>query len=395
MISHQEASIIIASSLTKTKNSITLPLCESINHIVAQDVIAPISLPACNNSAMDGYAVRSSDIPATLPITNMIKAGDRCHTALEPRTTVKIMTGAPVPNNADAVVMREDVTEQNNLATFAHSAQSGQYIRYKGQDMQQDSILFDQGTHVTPQVIAIGAATNLHTLSVAQPPTVALLATGDELFPHGATPIEGMHCNITSLALHEQIKQAGGIPLDLGIAKDNPKHLKQMIEQGLVYDMLITCGGISMGDFDYVKQCFDNLGITRHVSSVAIKPGKPFVFGLTPNKTPVFGLPGNPVSAMITFELFVFSAIKQILGSTLLQRPRAWATLAHDYNKPKGKAHIVRLSLHQKEQQTMAVPKPDQSSAKLTSMLDVDALYIAPATLSFIPRDTLIPITLL
>ncbi len=377
MLSVSEAKQRIGSSLPRLGTE-QVAVAEAVGRICAADVTATRALPPYDNSAMDGFAVRSSDLPGTVPVAGTIPAGDPGDRDLPEGSVLRIMTGAPLPRGADAVVMRENVNDLGDTAEFAEPAIVGRHIRGAGEDVAPGDVIAAAGMVIDPGMVGLLAAQGHETIAVARRPRVAILSTGDELVEVGQPPTSGQIVNSNAHALAAQIRAAGGEPVSLGIAKDTLEDSIAKLKQGAEADMLVTCGGVSVGDFDFVKEAFDTVGIAVDFWKVAIKPGKPLVFGHTKAGAPVFGLPGNPVSAMVTFEVFARPAMLAMMGATAIDRPLVPVTLEHDLRKRPGRSHYIRARLRRDGATLLAGPHPKQGSGMLSSMIGVDALVVIP-----------------
>ncbi len=349
-------------------------LADCLGRVLASDAIADRQLPPVDNSAMDGFAVRAGDVPGELPIAGVIAAGDRPGTTLPPGRALKIMTGAPLPAGADSVVIREDVEERDGVAVFSAAAVIGDNIRRAGEDVAPGDRAIAAGSTIGPGELGLCAALGMASLPVARRPQVAVLSTGDELVELGGEIGPGQIVSSNAWALAGQVIQAGGSPVSLGIARDDRAEIERRVRDGLGADVLLTSGGVSVGDFDLVKEAMAAAGIALDLWKVAIKPGKPLAFGVAPTGTLVFGLPGNPVSAMVSFELFARPALRALLGATALHRPRAPVMLPRGYRKPAGRAHFLRARVIRRDGSLVAELHGRQGSGMLSSMVGVNAL---------------------
>lgn len=358
---------------------------EAMHRFLATDIEATRPLPPCDNSAMDGFAVRADDVPGELPVLGTIAAGHLPDAILRPGHAWRIMTGAPMPRGADAVVIREHVDDMTARARFDRSATRGQNIRNAGEDIAIGARVAARGTHLGPGEIGLLAALGNATVRVHRRPRVAIISTGDELVGVDTVPGPGQIVNSNAYALAAQVRDAGGVPIVAGIAPDLPDVMAAMFRRGLDADVLLTSGGVSVGDFDHVKSVFATLGVSMDFWKVAMKPGKPLAFGVSEAGKLVFGLPGNPVSSMVVFELFARPALLAMQGATSIDRPRAFVSLATTYDKQPGRAHFVRARLHRKRplsedaETLVATPLAKQGSGMLSSMVGVDALLHIPA----------------
>ncbi len=353
-------------------------LDEAAGRISAAIVIAERPLPGFDNSAMDGFAARSADLPATLPVAAHVAAG-QMPAPLQPGTAARIMTGAPLPPGADTVVMFEDAQDAGTQVTLP-AARAGNNVRRAGEDIEISQPALDAGQPFDWGAIALAAALGLTELQAARRPVVAIIATGDELVDVATRPGPGQVVDSSAHALAVQIAEAGGVPRYLGIARDRPADVRALVERALGCDVVVTTGGVSAGDHDHVRAVLLSLGMSFDFWKVAMKPGKPFAAGLV-GGVPVFALPGNPVSSLLVFELFVRPAILTMLGAAHVDRPRAPVVLPAGYSKPPGRTHYLRASLTRDGERLVARPHSHQGSHMLTSLVGLDALVEIDAAL--------------
>ncbi|ACY14441.1 molybdenum cofactor synthesis domain protein [Haliangium ochraceum DSM 14365] len=387
MLTVEQASARVRASAAPLGSEL-VPLAHAQGRILGADLRAGRALPPHDNSAMDGFAVRCADLPGTLPVAGTVAAGDAGDAVLAAGSALRIMTGAPMPAGADAVVIREEVEDLGERARFAAAAQPGDNLRRAGEDIALGAVALAAGMRLGAGELGLAAALGHSALAVARRPRVAILSTGDELVSAEVPPRPGQIVNSNAYALAAQVREAGGIPVDAGIAPDDPDILVARVRSALAADVLLTAGGVSVGDFDFVKDAFARAGVTMDFWKVAVKPGKPLAFGHTSDKRPVFGLPGNPVSSMLGFELFVRPLLLAMQGARSLDRPRATVTLASDYGKRPGRDHYLRARLRREGDVLRAELHPRQGSAMLGSMVDIDALVIAPADSGDLPAGT-------
>jgi molybdopterin molybdotransferase len=327
---------------------------------------------------MDGFALLSADLPGKLAVTQTIAAGAMPTRPIASGECARIMTGAPLPAGADAVVMREDVEDRQDVAVFKSSASQGQHIRKAGEDINVGESYLQQGQQVGHGELALLAAQVEDGAWVYRRPRVAVLSTGDELVPPGRTPGPGQIVNSNNLVLCAQVRAAGGIAYDAGIVPDQRQATERALRALSDYDVLLTSGGVSVGDFDYVKDAFQTVGIGIDFWKVAIKPGKPLAFGRRDGQL-VFGLPGNPASSLVSFELFVRPALRALLGDPKPLRRTTRARLGDAISKKPGRAYYIRASLEERDGELWALPASTQSSGALRSMTALDGLIILPA----------------
>jgi molybdopterin molybdotransferase len=352
---------------------------DALDRVLGADVVAERQLPAWDNSAMDGFAVRSADVPATLPVAGTVAAGVWPAPPLAPGTALRVMTGAPMPAGADAVVIREVVDDCGDRARFAEPARPGQNLRRAGEDVAIGQRVLAAGCTLSAGEIGLLAALGQTHVEVAGRPRVALLSTGDELVELGREPGPGQIINSNAHALAAQVREAGGVPIALGIARDDRADLPAQLRRGWTADILCTSGGVSVGDYDYVRDAFAELGVGLEFWKVAMKPGKPLAFGVAGGGPLIFGLPGNPVSSMVSFELFVRPVIRLLQGAADVDRPQIEVVLQSEYRKAAGRAHYVRARLDVSGPEYRATIVARQGSAMLHSMVGIDALVEIPA----------------
>ncbi|HWN66362.1 MAG TPA: gephyrin-like molybdotransferase Glp [Haliangium sp.] len=357
-----------------------VPIDRAQGRVLAHAITSGRDLPPWDNSAMDGFAVRSADLPGVLPVAGTVAAGHAPGEVLAPGTALRIMTGAPLPAGADAVVIREDSEElPGDRVRLAAPAAPGDNVRRRGEDVAVGQPALDAGIHLGAGEIGFLAALGNGMVRVARRPRVAILSTGDELVSVDVPPRPGQIINSNLYALAAQVREAGGVPVNAGIAPDRPDDLLPRIREALAADVLLTSGGVSAGDFDFVKDALAAAGVSVGFWKVAMKPGKPLAFGATAAGGLVFGLPGNPVSSMVGFELFVRPALLAMQGARELHRPRAPVTITSSYGKQPGRAHFLRATLRRQGDSLLADLHPRQGSAMLSSMVGTHALVVVPA----------------
>jgi molybdopterin molybdotransferase len=360
-----------------------VPLEQAAGRILAADILAPRALPGFDNSAMDGYAARSADLPGTLPVAGVIAAGDLDVPALRPGAALRIFTGAPMPAGADTVVIQEDAVRDGDRVRLPASP-AGDNVRVVGEDVAVGEIALPAGTRLTGWDIGLAAALGLEALPVARAPRVALIATGDELVDVATAPRPGQLVDSSVHALAALVREAGGVPERLGIARDDLASLADRLAAARDHDVVITTGGVSVGDKDHVREALAAAGISLELYKVAMRPGKPFSFGIRPGAppAPVFGLPGNPVSTVVGFELFLRPALLAMQGARVVDRPQVMVHVAGGYRKDRGRAHYLRARVVRHGDQLIATPHPKQGSAMLSSLVGCNALVVIGAELT-------------
>lgn len=364
-------------------------ILESLGRVLAEDVIAPWDMPLCDNSAMDGYAVRARDCQneASLKITGYVPAGAVAATPVDPGCAIKIMTGAPLPAGCDAVVPFEEAEERDGHVQAKAAVKPRQHIRFLGEDVRCGEKIIPHGTLVGPAEISMMASLGKACVNVYRRPRVAILSTGDELVELGEALSPGNVINSNAYSLAAAVRDAGAIPLMLGIARDNLESHREKMMEGLDADVLITSAGVSAGDRDLVRDVLADLGVEQIFWRVDIKPGGPTAFGIK-NSKPVFCLPGNPVATMITFEEFVRPALLKMMGHRRVLRPFVPAILQEEVHKKPGKIKFLRVRLQCENGKRLAYSSGDQNTGMLKTMLVADAIAMLPADrTSFSPGD--------
>jgi molybdopterin molybdotransferase len=366
-------------------------LSAALGRVLSQAVRAGRSLPPWDNSAMDGYAVRAADVVAgaPLPVVGVVAAGHPAVEPLRPGHTLRIMTGAPMPAGADAVIMREEAQEQDGQVRFANKPAPGDHIRRAGEDVQDGEEVLPQGARLGPGELGLLASLGRTLVCVHRRPLVAIVSTGDELVPADQPPRPGQIVGSNAHALAAQVQECGAIPWVLPLVPDDREQLGQAFAQALRADVVLSSGGVSVGEFDYVKDVLRELGVKERFWQVDMKPGKPLSFSVAPQGAPVFGLPGNPASAMVSFELFVRPALLRLLGhgglapsarayALPLTRPVALVGLRAAITPDRRRLHFLRARVERDDRGLWATPASRQGSGMLRSMVGVNALLEIP-----------------
>ena len=356
-------------------------LLDALGRVLGVDIIAPRSNPPWDNSAMDGFAVRWEDIkkeheitkPAELTIIEDIQAGSVATKEVGPGQAIRIMTGAPVPKGADTVVRVEYTEPSEKSVRIFLPEPKGANIRACGEDVKVGEVIIPKGTLLRPGEVGMLAILAKSFVLVHQQPRVGILSTGDELADLDEQFDEHKIVNSNSYGIAAAVKEAGGIPILLGIAKDEPASLKEKISQGLTCDIIVLSGGVSMGDYDFTKIVFEELGADMHFWKLAIRPGQPLAFGKIQGKL-AFGLPGNPVSSMMTFEQLVRFAVLKMAGHTKLERPTIEAEFQESFKKQPDRRHFLRGILKRENGKITVRTTGPQGSGILTSMVKANGL---------------------
>ena len=361
-----------------------VPLERALGCALARDIAAPHDLPPFANSAMDGYAVRAHDTvgagpnsPVRLRLVGEVPAGGTEDVPVAEGCAVRIMTGAPIPSGADAVVMVEDTRLEGECVLVYAEVESGRHIRSAGEDVAAGELVMGAGDELRPQHLGMLAAMGFASAPVIRRPRVALLTTGDEVVEPGAPLGRGQVRNSNRYSVGAQVRESGA---ELTFFRHVPDDLEQarlaLSEAASDADMVVSVGGVSMGERDCVRAAMEEAGQVSFWRA-AIKPGKPFLFGRVLG-VPCFGLPGNPVSAMVTFELFVRPALRRMAGHKVLHRPRVTARLACRVEHEPGRREFLRARVEWTQDGLVCHPARGQGSAMLSGMLSANALAIVP-----------------
>jgi len=375
------------------------PILDCLGQVLAEDVYSTIDIPPLDNSAMDGYALRAKDTrgagessPRYLAVVGEVAAGSMPTKEVRPGTAIRIMTGAPLPEGADAVVQFENTDEVNRKSSGGDlpqigilcQAKKGLNVRGRGEDIARGNLILKKGKVLRPQEIGVLASLGRSTALVIRRPIVAILATGDELIGVDQPLAPGKIHDSNNYTIAAEVSRYGGIPKILGIGRDSVRSLTEKIDEGLDADMLITSGGVSKGDYDIVKDVLAEHGEVGFWT-VCMKPGKPLAFGIIKKteggrekKLPHLGLPGNPVSSMITFEQFARPAILKMMGKKILVKPAIRAIIEDDVVDTDGRRLFARVSVTRRGGQYRASVTGPQGSGILTSMAKANGLAVIP-----------------
>ncbi|MDQ5839773.1 MAG: molybdopterin molybdotransferase MoeA, partial [Chloroflexota bacterium] len=366
---------------------IGLNLLDAQGCVLAQDVTSEVALPGFTNSAMDGYAVRAADLadasetaPVMLPVVKDIAAGNTQALSLAPGQSMRIMTGAPMPHGADAVVPVERTDGGLAKVTFVASVSVGGSVRQAGDDVAAGDLVMRDGTRLEPRQIALLAAVGTGRVSVTPKPRVVVISTGDELIEPGTRPGFGQVVDSNGLMLTAAVRGLDCIPFRVGCVRDDPRTFLATIESQLLRaDAVITTGGVSMGAYDTVKEVLSRVG-TMRFDKVAMQPGMPQGFGvLGEDEVPVFTLPGNPVSAMVSFEVFVAPALRRMAGRPLHEVPLLTAVVSDGWTAPAGKVQFARVVLSRNGSGYSVAIAGLQGSHALGGLASANALAVIPA----------------
>lgn len=356
-------------------------LAHCIGRVLAEDLVAPESLPLFSSSAVDGFAVRSSDAGKPLRVLGESAAGRPFAGSIEPGTAARILTGGVLPDGADCVVMVEDARVEGDVVVTPSPLKAGTNFHRPGADLRAGETVTTAGTQLGAAELGLAAALGFPRLPVRRRPRVALMSTGDELVEVGEKPGRGQIVDSNRWALLAALREVGAEVRGLGIAPDDPEPLRKLVVEALrEVDVLVTSGGVSVGTHDLVKPLLESLG-TVHVGRVKLKPGKPFTFATlrADGKDRIaFGLPGFPVSSLVTFEVFVRPALRKMQGFTSLQRPTLPVRLAYDARASADRTEYQRVTLKRDGNELVAGSTGSQSSSRLMSLAGAHALVRIP-----------------
>ncbi|HEX9024529.1 MAG TPA: gephyrin-like molybdotransferase Glp [Geobacteraceae bacterium] len=357
-----------------------VPLLDSLGMVIAEEIVAPWDMPGYDNSAMDGFAVRAADCRETcsLRVTGYIPAGGSATVAVEPGCAVRIMTGAPVPPGCDAVVPVEKTEETDGTLRLSGTVRQGQHIRIKGEDVRRGEAIIPVGTVIRSPEISMLASFGKAFVPVFRKARVAILSTGDELIELGEPPEAGRIINSNALSLAAAVKETGALPVILGIARDDRESHRKKLAEGFKADVLITSAGVSAGDRDLVRDVLREMDVEQIFWRVDMKPGGPTAFGMKEGK-PVFSLPGNPVSTLVTFEEFVRPALLKMMGHKRVIKPFVKVVLQGEVRKKPGKINFLRVKLARDNDRYLAYSSGDQNTGILRTMMLADAMVLLPA----------------
>ena len=368
----------------------SVPLGEALGRVLAEPVVAGREIPPWDNSSMDGYALRAADTetasqehPVTLPVVGEVAAGRVAAREIGPGQACRILTGAPLPPGSDSVVPQEEVSRDGGHVSLRRPVQRGAYVRPRGEDIRSGDRILEAGSVLRPAALGVLAALGHARVSVCRRPTVGRALHGDELVDPGSPLGPGQIPDSNTYSLCGLVVEAGAIPLSLGIARDRREELVERFRRGLEANVLVSSAGVSVGDRDFVREAVKALGARLDFWKVNMRPGKPLTFGRI-GECLFFGLPGNPVSSMVTFELFVRPVLRRLGGHRALGRPRIRARALEPIDNPGSRPGYLRVRLESRNGTLGARPTGEQGSAILRSMLLADGLAV-------LPGDTKVP----
>jgi molybdopterin molybdotransferase len=373
------------------------PLLEALGSVIAEDAVADRDVPPFRNSAMDGYAVRGADVAregVRLAVIGSVAAGQMPEGTVGAGQAMRIMTGAPMPDGADSVVRVEDTDNGQDTVTITHATTAGTAVRWAGEDLRRGEAVVRRGAVLRPAEIGVLASIGRTHVSVVRRPNVAIVSTGDELVDVAQEPGPGQIRDANRYSLASAVRALGCPAFELGIVRDDASDLKHALGNAAFGDLVLTSGGVSVGDHDHVKPVVDAMG-AMDFWSIALRPGRPLAFGELRTKrgsVPIFGLPGNPVSALLTFELFVRPALLKMAGHTKLHRPRATAKLQDRIEKPSGLRMFAR-GIYDEGARTARSTGP-QGSGILRSMSLANCLIDIPEAVTSVEAGQTVEVVL-
>ncbi len=400
MVSVEEASRIILRQVSPLPGE-EVALLQAGGRVLFENVRASRNVPPFANSAMDGYAVRWQDVarasatdPVTLSVLEEVPAGYVARRRVAKGNATRIMTGAPVPRGADAIVRVEYTESIGDRVRISRVDGQGSHIRGIGEDIQKGRPILEKGKLLTSADIGLLASVGKSRVRVYRRPTVAIISTGDELLEVDDAPRPGKIVNSNSYTLSAAVQEVGAVPHPLGIVRDKRKSLASAFKRALHYDVVITSGGVSVGDYDLVKGALVDVGVRMALWKVAQRPGHPFAFGRMGSK-PVFGLPGNPVSSAVSFLLYARPALLKMMGYKSFFLPVIHATLEHEIKKTKGLKEFIRCRLREDDGRSFVSSTGTQSSGVLHSLSLAQGLIVGKEEETLLPKGSQVPVILL
>jgi molybdopterin molybdotransferase len=362
-----------------------IPLRAAAGRILAEEIRSNRDIPGFDNSAMDGFAVRAADVSGAsertsrrLKVIETVAAGSMPTVAVSEGEAVRIMTGAPVPQGADSIVPVERTRSSGKVVEILAEPAQGEFVRPSGEDLRVGELVMAPGKRLTPSDIGMLGSLNHAMVDVWRRPRVSIVSTGDELVDIDQVPSGAQVVNSSAYALAAAVEECGGEAVILKVARDTPEETRARLAEGAAMDAMLSTGGVSAGDFDHVKAILDELGMRTLFHGVAQKPGRPLKYGLIGNR-PIFGLPGNPVSTMVCFYLYVRPALLKMGGHPALGLPRVTARCGADIKIANNLTEFVRVKLERRGDEFHAIPAGSQGSNILSGLSRADGLLVGPA----------------
>ena len=376
-------------------------ILKAAGRVIGEDVYSARNIPSAANSAMDGYAVRSSGTrgahalkPVELKVIETIAAGSAPRKTVQEGQAARIMTGAVLPKGADAVVRREDTEEKGKTVLIKIAAHEGLDVRFPGEDVKKGELIVCAGTVLSPGHVGMLAALGKSFVLVYERPRVAILSTGDELVDIECDPAPGKIVNSNSYSLAAQVMSCGAIPILQGIVRDKKEELVSAFQKASRADVILSSGGVSMGDYDYVKDVMGDIGNAMHFWQVAMRPGKPLAFGAI-GGTPLFGLPGNPVSVMVSFEQFVRPYLLKMQGYSRIFPKMLKATCVQEIKKGAGVKNFLRAVVEKEKGRYIVRLTGEQGSGILKSMANANAFIVLDENVTAVKKGEKVNVQIL
>jgi molybdopterin molybdotransferase len=400
-VSIEEAQKIILNSISPL-NCENISIMEASNRILYENIVSDIMIPPVNNSGMDGFAIIADDTrsasknnPIKLQIIGEIQAGGSIiGKQITKGTAIRVMTGAPMPDGADSVIPLEDIKEEADYIKIFNKILKYKNYRFAGENIKNGDKVLQKGDRLRSADIGILASLNYNTVKVYKRPTVSIISSGDELVDIGEEIQVGQIRNSNAYTVYSEVKKYNALPVYLGIVKDTLKDMKEIFLKALKSDVLISTGGISMGKYDFVKEIYSDLNIKILFEWINVKPGRPCTFGKKDNKL-IFGLPGNPVSALTSFIQFVRPALLRLMGARKIKKPIVNAYLEEDINKQSGKVYLLRGYFTIKKNEFYVSTTGNQNSSILRSMSNANCLIIIPENITQVKAGEKVTIQLI
>ncbi len=378
MITVEEAWRLIQANVP-TMGTEQVGLDDLCGRVLAEPIASPLDLPVFTNSAVDGYAILSADAGAAvhLEVVASLAAGSAPHMELRQGEAVRLFTGSPVPHGSDAVVMQEDVKVTDSAIVLSGPVKQGAHIRFQGEEVKKGDSILDPQTLITPPVLGVLATLGLTYANVYKRPRISIIGTGNELVQPGGELKPAQIFESNTHAIAAAVKEMGGVVAGIYNVKDEPTEMENVLREALSEsDAVITCGGVSVGDHDVVRQSATSLRVTEIFWQVAMRPGKPFFFGVSEDGQPVFGLPGNPVSALVTAFILIRPALRRMVGLTHSER-WVYAKLGAPIKRQRGKADFVRAT-GELRPELVLIPTEGQGSHMITGLANAEYLIHLP-----------------
>ncbi|MGH7781480.1 MAG: molybdopterin molybdotransferase MoeA [Candidatus Binataceae bacterium] len=369
-----------------------VPLLDALGRVLAEEIRSSRDIPGFDNSAMDGYAVRAADIaianeanPVSLNVVETVPAGRMPEHQVGPGDCARTMTGAPIAPGADAIVPVERTRGDGSVVEILAPAEANAFVRPRGEDLREGESVMTPGKMLGPSDLGMLASLNRAMVGVYRRPRVAIVATGDELVDIDQIPVGAQVVNSSAYALSGAIREAGGEAVILRVARDTKREVRERLEEAMAFDVVFSTGGVSVGQFDFVKGVLDELAMRTLFHGVAQKPGRPLKFGMIGSR-PVFGLPGNPVSTLVCFYLYAGPALRRMGGRSEVGLARVSVRCSADIKLANNLTEFVRVKIENKDGEHFAAPTGNQGSGILSSLSRADGLLVGPSATSMLRK---------